>query len=198
VETNKKLKFKVDLVNNLTLDWKDFTGISDLTYNNRNDSGVYVWGFTIDNVFIPYYVGIANDIIFRIQEHINSIISGRYTIFHRNSLVAFYRFKDEPVQTNMEKGKIYIPDWPYGFKHFLDRRKELEPHIDFMVDTFTFSYAVVDSEIVSGKDLKDIEKICINQIGKENLANTRAGYSDKFILNHIGNQTITRIFKVTS
>lgn len=188
----------MDLVNNLTLDWKDFTGIPDLTPSHQNDPGVYVWGFTVNGVFIPYYVGIANDIIFRILEHINSIISGRYTIFHRNSLATFYRFKDEPLQADMTKGKIYIPDWPYGFKNFLDRRKELEPHIDFMVKTFTFSYAVVDREIAAGKDLKDIEKICINQIGKEKLANTRAGYSNRFNLNHIGNPYIIECFKATN
>lgn len=188
----------MDLANNLTLTWTDPKRISDLTYHDRNEPGVYVWGFTIDNVFIPYYVGIADNIIFRIHEHINSIISGRYTIFHRNSLATFKNFKDQDVQQDKTKGKIYIPDWPYGFKNFLDNRKELQPHIDFMVDTFTFSYAVVDRDKVSGQDLKDIEKICINQIGKENLANTRAGHSDKFIINHIGNLTITEIIKATN
>jgi len=198
VATNKKLKFKVDLVNNITLDWTDLTRISDLTYHDRNESGVYVWGFTVDNVFIPYYVGIADNIIFRIHEHINSIISGRYTIFHRNSLAIFKDFKDQAVQADKTKGKIYIPDWPYDFKNFLDNRNELQSHIDFMVDTFTFSYAVVDRERVSGQELKDIEKICINQIGKENLANTRAGHSDKFIINHIGNLTMTEKIKATN
>ncbi len=185
----------MDLVNDLTLDWKDFTGIPVLTRSNQNDSGVYVWGFTVDGVFIPYYVGIANDIIFRILEHINAIISGRYTIFHHNSLTNFYRFKDESVQTDMTEGKVYIPDWPYGYKNFLDRRKELEPHIDFMIQTFTFSYAIVDSKIAAGNDLKEIEKICINQIGKEKLANTRAGFSNRFNLNHIGNPYMIACFE---
>jgi hypothetical protein len=89
VVTNKKSKFKVDLAKNITLNWTDLTSISDLGYHHRNESGVYVWGFTIDNVFIPYYLGIAENIIFRIHEHVNSIISGRYTIFHRNSLATF-------------------------------------------------------------------------------------------------------------
>jgi len=188
----------VDLANSITLNWTDLTTISDLTYHDRNEAGVYIWGFTIDKVFIPYYVGIADNIIFRIHEHINSIISGRYTIFHRDYLAKFKDFKDQPVQADKTAGKIYVPDWPYGFKTFLDNRKELQPHIDFMVDTFTFSYAVVDRDLVSGQDLKDLEKICINQIGKENLANTRAGHCDKFIINHIGNLTVTEKLKATN
>ena len=187
----------MDLGNNLTLNWTEFTRISDLTYHDRNDAGVYVWGFTIDKVFVPYYVGIADNIIFRIHEHINSIIGGRYTIFHKNSLADFQLFKDQGVQADKSKGKIYIPDWPNKYKTFLENRKELQPHIDFMVDTFTFSFAVVDREQISKQDLKDIEKICINQIGKDNLANTRAGNSDKFLINHIGKVTIIEKMKVT-
>jgi hypothetical protein len=118
--------------------------------------------------------------------------SGIYNIiFHRDSLARFKDFKDQDVQADSTKGKIYIPDWPYSFINFLDSRNELQPHLDFMVDTFTFSYAVVNREIVSKQDLKEIEKICIKQIGKENLANTRSGYSNKFIINHIGNTTLT-------
>src|SRR5690606_2837648 len=195
--TNKKLKFKVDFAKNITLNWTDFTSISNLDYHDRKEPGVYVWGFTINNVFIPYYVGIADYIIFRIHEHINSIISGRYTIYHRNSLAIFKDFKNHDVQTDITKGTIYTPNWPYCFKKFLDHRKELQPHIDFMVDTFTFCYALVDREHVSGQDLKDIEKICINQIGKENLANTRAGHCDKFIINHSGNLTMIEKIKAT-
>lgn len=186
------------MTKNLTLDWTEFTRISDLTYKDHNEAGVYVWGFTVDNVFVSYYVGIADNIIFRIHEHINFLIGGRYTIFHKNSLVDFKMFKDQDVQTDKSRGKIYLPDWPYGYKTFLENRKELQPHIDYMVDTFTFSYAVVDRVQVSGQDLKDIEKICINQIGKENLANTRAGYSDKFVINHIGNVSITAKMKATN
>lgn len=181
----------MDSANTLTLKWTDLISISDLTYHDRNDAGVYIWGFNIDKVFIPYYVGIADNIIFRILEHVNSIISGRYTIFHRDSLARFKDFKDQDVLADRTEEKIYIPDWPYGFINFLDNRKELQPHLDFMVDTFTFSYAVVNREIVSKQDLKEIEKICIKQIGKENLANTRTGHSDKFIINHIGNTTLT-------
>lgn len=179
----------MSLANTITLNWTDPKSISDLAYPGRSEAGVYVWGFTIDNVFIPYYVGIADNLLLRIQEHISSILSGRYTIFHRDSLANFKNFKDQDVQKDKSKGKIYSPNWPHNYKSFLDGRKELQPHIDFMIDAFSFFYAVVNRELVSGQELKHIEKTCINHIGKENLANTRAGYSDKFIVSHIGNTT---------
>ena len=184
----------MDLAKNITLSWYDLTEVSDLKYNDRKESGVYVWGFTIDNVFIPYYIGIADNIIFRIHEHINSLISGRYTIYHRNSLATFKEFKNQEIQADRTKGKIYTPNWPHEFKNFLDNRKELQPHIDFMVDSFTFSYAAVDREQISTQDLKDIEKICINQIGKGNLANTRAGEIKRINLIHQGNIIVSEIF----
>jgi hypothetical protein len=46
-----------------------------------------------------------------------------------------------------------------------------------MVDAFTFTDAVVRDEI-SGDDLNEIEKVCIGQLGKEKLANTRMGESN--------------------
>lgn len=182
-------------IKNITLQWTDLKTISDLTMNDQTEGGVYLWGFSVDTVFVPYYIGIADNIIFRIYKHINSIIGGHYTIFHHNSLANFKDFKDRNVQMDKSKGKIYLPDWPHGYKHFIDIRKVLQPHIDFMVDSFTFSFATVDKQVVSGNDLKEIEKICINQIGKENLANTRAGHSDKFIIDHKGHWTVTEKFK---
>lgn len=186
------------LQNNLTLNWTDLTSISDLTYHDQNKAGVYIWGFTIDKDFIPYYVGIAENIIFRIHEHINFIIGGRYTIYHRDSLARFKEFKNQEIQADKSKGRIYIPDWPYGYKNFLDNRKELQPHIKFMIDTFTFTFAVVDREIISWQDLKEIEKTCIKQIGKENLENTRGGRSDKYLIKHTGNPTVTEKIKATN
>lgn len=176
---------------NIELNWADLINISALSYHDRNEAGVYVWGFTINGAFFPYYIGIADNIIYRIHEHINSIISGRYTIFHKNSLHQFVQYKYQDVSPDKSRGKIYIPDWPYGFKTFLDNRKELQPHIDFMVDCFTFSYACINRELISRQDLKEIEKICINKLGKENLANTRSGHSEKFIIKHTGNSFLT-------
>ena len=189
----------LDLTKQLTLNWCDLISVSDLEYSENSKSGIYIWGFRIDKDFIPYYLGIAENIMLRIHQHINSIIGGRYTILHLNSLANFVDYKDyKNIQYEMNKGVLYIPDWPYGFKYFLDHRKALQPHIDFMVDTFTFSFASVDANLISKQDLKEIEKICFNQIGKETLVNKRAGYSDKFFIKHNGNPTIAKKFKTTN
>ena len=182
----------------LTLDWSDLINISGLNYNDQNKAGIYIWGFTIDNVFIPYYVGVAENILFRIHEHINLIIGGRYTIFHKDSLLNFKDFKNQEIQEGRTKGRVYLPDWPYGYKNFINNRKELQPHIDFMVDTFTFLFALVNMEIFTKSDLREIEKNCINLIGKENLINTRGGVSSTFSIIHIGNPVITNIIKATN
>jgi hypothetical protein len=57
-----------------------------------------------------------------------------------------------------------------------------------MVDTMTYSYAVIDNDDIGKKELFSIEKICINTIGLDRLGNTRAGYSDDFTLRHFGNK----------
>jgi hypothetical protein len=179
----------------LTIEWGEFVHISDIECDGRNEGGVYIWGFTIDKKFIPYYVGIAKNLIFRMHEHINFIIGGRYTIYHRNSLANFKEFKDQEPQIDKSKGKIYLPDWPYGYKYFINNRKTLRQHIDFMVDTFTFSFAIIDKSKDSWNSLNDIEKLCIHQIGKENLANTRVGYCNNFELTHTGNDVLQEWFK---
>jgi len=183
---------------NLVLNWSDFINITDLTYNEKGEGGVYLWGFTIENTFVPYYIGITDNIIYRIHEHLNLIIGGRYTIYHHDSLVNFKGFKKQGVQEDKSQGIIYSPDWPKGYKHFIDIRKMLQPHIDYMIDRFTFSFAKVDQQQITSNNLEDIEKICIAQIGIENLANQRGGYSDKFIIQHIGNPNITKLVKSNS
>jgi hypothetical protein len=184
----------MDSEKSLTLNWCDPIIVSRMWYPEQNETGIYIWGFTINNTFVPYYVGIAENIALRISEHISSILSGKYIVFHSNSLAAFIEYKDQDVRPDKNAGKIYNPTWPRKYKDFLDSRKVLQPHIDFMVDTFTFSFATIDRELVSTQDLKEVEKICINQIGKENLINTRAGSSDKLTLNHIGSSIVTANF----
>ena len=179
----------------ITLEWKRLARVSEIEYPTEKKYGIYLWGFTIENEFLPYYVGIVDDIFSRIMEHINFIIGGKYTVYHSDSLINFTEFKNQ--ETNIEKtgGKLYSPNWPRFYKTFIEIRKELQPHIDFMVDCFTFSYATVDQSKISKKDLKEIEKICINQIGKENLQNTKSGFSNRFNVNHCGDMKIIEKIK---
>lgn len=179
--------------NAIILNWTKLTSIFEISLPKQDKCGVYIWGFSIENGFIPYYVGIADNIIFRIYQHINSIISGLYTIYHRDSLAKFKEFKNKDVNLDKLNGKIYSPNWPKGYKTFIKDRQILQEHIDFMVNCFTFSYATVDQKEISKKDLQKIEKICISQIGIENLANTRSGDSDRFNIEHCGDRIVINI-----
>lgn len=195
METCKKLLFKVEFENQIILDWSNFIPISEFTKINSKISGVYIWGFNIDSVFIPYYVGIAENIFLRINQHLSLLVSGQYTIFHKSSLTQFKLFKDSEVQTDKSMGKIYSPEWPNNYAKFLINRKELQPHIDYMVDCFQFTYAKVELGENSGFGLKEIEKACINLIGKENLINTKSGNSCILKIEHKGNNKIINALK---
>jgi len=175
----------------INLNWAELMSISEMQFPGEKKYGVYLWGFTIDDEFVPYYIGITEDIFLRIIQHLSFIIGGKYAIYHCDSLKNFADFKNEKVNPYKTNGKMYSPNWPNEYKLFIEDRKDLQKHIDFMVDSFTFSYATVDQRIILNKELKEIEKICINQIGKKNLQNTRAGYSDQFIIAHSGEKRIT-------
>lgn len=184
--------------NSITLNWAKLIGLSELTFPVHDEYGVYIWGFSIENEFIPYYLGIADRIIFRIFEHLNSIIGGLYVIYHRDSLANFKEYKNQKVNPDYSFGKIYSPNWPKDYKTFIESRQILNEHINFMVDNFTFSYATVDKETISKKDLKEIEKICISQFGIENLQNIRSGHSNRFYIEHIGNKSVIEKIKATN
>jgi hypothetical protein len=176
----------------ILLDWQNLQSIYSVNHNSINYRGVYIWGFTLDTEFVPYYVGIAENVISRIYEHVNSIIGGRYNIFHKEALKEFSKYKNHDPDIE-SKGKLFLPDWPMGYKNFLINRNNLYPHIDYMVDTFSFSFAIVNDKY-SAFDLKCLEKICISKIGIENLINTRCGSSDRFELVHTGDNIIVDTF----
>jgi hypothetical protein len=185
----------VNSTEKLTLTWSELIPIDQITYDNPQEAGVYVWGFYIDTVFIPYYVGIGTNIVHRIHQHINAIIGGLYTIHHKDTLADFEKYKNEGIQE--DRGILYIPDWPKGYKTFLENRKKLQPHIDFMIDRFVFSYATVDGDVVLQKGLSHVEKICIEHMGLKNLANTRSGFSNKYQIEHYGSAVVVDKFQYT-
>jgi hypothetical protein len=173
----------------IVLEWVGPELVKNL-FSHSHSKGVYLWGFTIDQKFIPYYLGIAEDINFRLLEHIKSIISGNYRIFHKDSLADFVKYKMVDVHPDKSKGVLYIPNWPDGYQTFLQERHQLQPHIDYMIDTFTFFYASINDPDINKYDLQEIEKICINHIGKESLLNMRGGHSERFQIEHKGNKTL--------
>jgi hypothetical protein len=64
----------------LRLYWETPTRIAEFNRFREVKRGVYLWGFTIEDRFIPYYVGIADNINSRIYRHVGCILSGEYTI----------------------------------------------------------------------------------------------------------------------
>lgn len=177
----------------IELNWTDLTPIKNIKNTINPNRGVYCWGFKKNNQFMPYYIGIAENITYRIYEHLNAIIGGKYTLFHKDSLFSFAIHKDEKV-TNLKKGKVYIPDWPKDYENFIKNRDNLKGHIDYMIDHFTYSYATVNEIDFTKNDLGEIEKICIEQIGKENLINTRGGKSNRFEIMNLGDENLTKFF----
>lgn len=170
----------------ITLDWEDFRRPEYIKHIDLKTAGVYIWGFTINRVFIPYYVGSSTKIAKRMVEHISSIIGGEYRVFEKDKLHEFPKLKN--------KGELYESNLPYGYLEFLKKRANLQPHIDFMVDTFTFTYAIVNSKNYDkGKDLEIIEKKIIKKIGIHNLINGKAGDTPEVTITHTGNEEIVKI-----
>lgn len=117
----------MDFPKKLTLKWSELISASEIENYNNSESGIYIWGFDIEEVFIPYYLGIADNVVFRIYEHLNLLIGGKYTIFHKDSLVNFKEFKAKEVDNSLTKGKIYSPNWPKEYQVFLDNRNSFNP-----------------------------------------------------------------------
>ncbi len=168
----------------ITLKWEAISPLKDLqALLVPPICGVYIWGFKINDEFIPYYVGSSDDIFKRICEHSASIMSGKYTIYHEGSLANFSQHKADRAVFDGE-GKVYEPEsnWPKSFMSFVENRESIRQHLDFMIDTFSFTYAVVE-----GKEyLKKIEGKCIEEIGIANLSNLRKLPAGDIILRHEG------------
>ena len=174
----------------MDLVWTELINIADSIFPSQRKRGVYVWGFTLNEKFIPYYVGISNNIYKRMMQHVSSIINGSYVIYHKKSLENFAGYKYLKVNSDITDGKVYSPNFPVEYKGFVERRHLLKEHIDFMVDNFTFSYSSIEED-----ELKEIEKICINQIGKKILQNNRSGITGHINIIHNGDSRITELFK---
>lgn len=60
-------------------------------------------------------------------------------------------------------------------------------HINYMVETCTFTYAKADG------DFPELEKLCINQIVTDFLANSQAGVVNNLSVKHTGCTTVLNI-----
>lgn len=162
------------------LNWKNLNHYQEI-FSVNDVQGIYSWGFKIDDIYYPYYVGKAINIKNRLIEHINMLYGGRYTIILPEGLKDIKKIKSDLkayLETNLI---IYVPKWPDGYCEFLNKRNDLSPHIDYMIEHFHFSYCELPD--ISDIDLSDVEKECLLSFGLENLINTRAGKTNITIEN---------------
>jgi hypothetical protein len=164
----------------MKIEWSAVTKLGGENQGEYTGRGVYIWGFMLADSFLPYYVGIAQNVHYRVIQHLNSLLGGRYTIYHKDSLSKFRDHKSGKGDIKANVGMLYLPDWPRNYLQFVFNRKLLQPHIDFMVDNFAYSYAKVEDQT----QLRNIEKLCINRIGIENLGNSKAGTTNDVTISH--------------
>lgn len=98
-----------------------------------NYSGIYIWGFSDEVGFIPYYAGKAGDICDRLCSHINNLKGGAYTIYTKEALSniksneAFYRPDSVEKRVQFAADEYVKPG--------------LQQHVNYMIDHFCFTYA---------------------------------------------------------
>ena len=174
------------------LNWTEIKPINEIEYTKDHIvKGVYIWGFKLDSKFIPYYLGIAEDIKLRLLEHVNSLLGGKYAIYNKDYLHEFYNHKS--LKVSNEK-IIYIPNWPSGYHDFLQRFKELQPHLNYMVENLYYSFAELKD--IERKGLYIIEKNCINEIDIKRLHLFRGGATNSnYQIKVTGASAITNLFK---
>jgi len=126
-------------------------------------SGIYIWGFGNSKNFTPYYVGKSENIGWRLSEHMANILGGNYTIFSKQQFKFFDKNSDPKYSPKTIKDKL----------DFLRlRNTKLKPHIDYLVNSFSFTYA----EVLNFKQFgRRAEINTIESIGKSRLINSRGG-----------------------
>lgn len=178
---------------NINLHWTELNHIATIDYD-QEDKGVYVWGFMFDDTFIPYYVGNAYNIQTRLTEHASAILGGRYCIIHKDNLAAFYDYKETKIPTK-DSGLLYYPNFPEGYKSFLNNWATLYPHITNMIDRMHYSFASFNDASITKKHLEQIENKCISTIGKDRLWNRKCGSCDDVTVTNVtGDPQILAVF----
>ncbi len=167
-------------MNEITLNWQEINYYKNLS-KKSNQPGIYIWGFYGEDDFIPYYVGKALSVWWRLGQHLYTLNGGGANIYQPKHFVNFKEHKKNDY--------LYCPDSPSNIIKFMDNsNKLLKSSLKFMVDNFHFTYALARKE-----HLEDLEKSVINSIGKENLINNRSGINKKFFHRNGGDKRVCDI-----
>ncbi len=151
--------------------WSKITKYTELT-NAIDSSGIYIWCIKIaPNRIIPYYVGKASNIGWRLTQHMSDLIGGNYTIHKQEDLK---KIKELGYQHFIVKANnIYEPTTiELKVRFIAEKDKEIKAHLDFMVENFYFTFHEIENYKEMGAEA---EKAVIKEIGIENLINRRGG-----------------------
>lgn len=133
--------------------------------STQNYSGIYIWGFSVPEGFIPYYAGKAGDICDRLCSHINNLKGGAYTIYTKEAL--------QDIKSNEP---FYRPDSVEKRVQFVANNYPapgLQQHVDYMISHFSFTYAPM-SYAAFRESGANAERHILNWL-KDILGNTRIG-----------------------
>lgn len=124
-------------------------------------SGVYIWGYYEDTVFIPLYVGKSRNIYERLLQHYCRFQSGEYRIPNPNILRDIYVNKYD-IDIDPDNFFVYIP---YGFGHVINELPKHKDIIELIIRNFAFRFHVIEDE----KDRTKAERSLANRIGRNRL-----------------------------
>lgn len=168
----------------LHLKWSELRTIEE-SLQIDNKSIVYLWLFEFDQELVPYYVGKHTGTLKgRIFEHFFHLVGGAYTIYHKDYLKEFYKYKYAKEDDIL----LYYPKAENIMRFYNNYEKLLKPHIDYLTKISRFTIAEVDPNL-----LVDVEKYLINLIGKSNLSNSRAGNYSIHKISYTGNKSIIKL-----
>jgi hypothetical protein len=145
----------------MVLNWIDIRHYKSLSDADKK-AGIYIWGFNIKGRFVKYYVGKAQNVGWRLTEHITSVLTGNYRIY-----------KKEHVENYLHHEPIYKPGPIEGKVDFLQKRVgEWKTDIEYMAENFWFTYAEMSLSDFKASGI-DAEGCVIDTFGINNLINHR-------------------------
>jgi hypothetical protein len=162
---------------------QSFKNIADAS----TGKGIYIYGFFPGADFLPYYVGKAKNIKYRLVNHMSSFLGGGNTIYDSNYLKEIYFAKR--YSSEWEKHRLANKDKLVDFINH--RYDDLRKHIDEMVNNFHFTFAALDND----EKLKQVENSVINQLGIEYLANQQSWPIKELVHINKGDLTVVNILE---
>lgn len=176
----------------LQLNWTPLTSIQGFKSDECKAvkvRAVYLWGFKMADVFVPYYVGKANHVYERALQHVAALSGGAYPIYHPDCLHKFHTHKGDSA--DMEgRGKLYSPEGVHSLAGVF-RSEAVQQIVNQLLSWFRFTYAPIDR-----KDVETgwIEQLVADHFGRGYLQSSVTGNAPDLTLIHNGDDDIKSLF----